>query len=437
MRRDSTTLWVAALAATIAFACMSQPPSASGPSPGTSQAGSRDGAPGTSTSRAPAGDSATPAGGVPSPAVIEAGTRFGFQLYREILKKDAGRNIFVSPASVSMALSMAANGAGGTTRDAILKTLAIQGLSLDELNRSNANLMGMIQNPDPKVTLTIANSLWARKGVPFRKPFLDLNREIYHAEVSDLDFMDPGSAGVINRWVSDATRGKIPAMIDAIRPDDVMFLLNAIYFKGMWTDAFDKKLTTGRPFTLKGGSTVNVPMMSQSGKYRYLKGDGFQAISLPYGKERVSMYLFLPDQAVGIDGFHRTLTAESWASWISRFHPEEGSVILPRFRMEYEAQLNETLSAMGMADAFDPRKADFTGMLDAREVFISQVKHKTFVEVNEEGTEAAAATSIGISVTSMRPTQPFHLVFDHPFFCAIRDNETGAVLFMGTIQDPR
>jgi serpin B len=414
---------------------MSQPPSASGPAPGSGPPGSGDGAPGTASGKGVA--STTPIGGVPAPAAVEAGTRFGFNLYRGILKTDAGKNVFVSPASVSMALSMAANGAGGTTREAMLKALAVQGLSIDELNRSNAGILGMLQNPDAKVTLTIANSLWARKGIPFRKSFLDLNREFYHAEVSDLDFQDPGSTGVINRWVSDATQGKIPTMIDRIQPDDIMFLLNAIYFKGTWTVAFEKKATAEKPFTLKSGSVASVPMMSQSGRYRYLKGDGFQAVSLPYGKERVSMYLFLPDQAVGLDGFHRSLDAENWSSWMSGFRQQQGSVVLPRFRMKYEIQLNDPLSAMGMAEAFDPRKADFTGLLDAREVFISQVKHKTFVEVNEEGTEAAAATSIGISVTSVQPNTPFHLVFDRPFFCAIRDNESGAILFMGSIQDPR
>ena len=374
--------------------------------------------------------------GRPSPQVVESSTHFGFDLYRELLKTSGGRNIFVSPSSISMALSMAANGAAGTTRDAMLGTLALRDISLEDLNRSNAALIEVLQETDPKVRLTVANSLWARMGLAFKKPFLDLNRAFYGAEVRALDFADPASPGIINAWVSEKTSGKIPSMVDQIEPSHVMFILNAIYFKGIWTREFDKQGTREQPFVLQGGKIVNVPMMNQSGRYAHLAGEGFEAVSLPYGEGRFSMYLFLPDQGSSLESFHRSLQADSWGAWMSRFRKDEGSVALPRFKMEYETALKEPLSALGMAEAFDPGRANFTGMLDTREVFINQVKHKTFVEVNEEGTEAAAATSVEVMLTSVR-RGPFRIVFDRPFFCAIRDNSTGALLFLGSIYDPR
>jgi serpin B len=275
--------------------------------------------------------------------------------------------------------------------------------------------------------------------VSFRPDFLERNRQFYGAQVTELDFNDPASAAVINDWVSQKTSGKIDRIIDQIDRDAILFLINAIYFKGKWTSEFKKEETKEDSFTLGDGRQKKHPMMSQSGKYDYLEGKNFQAVSLPYGNRRLSMYIFLPAKATTLAEFQKSLTAENWEKWMEEFDQTPGDIAVPRFRIEYEIELNDALKAMGMGLAFDHDRANFSKMVQSDEqVAINRVKHKTFVEVNEEGTEAAAATSVEVTVTSVQvPRERFRMVVDRPFFCAIRDNETGAVLFMGAINDPQ
>ncbi|GAP95089.1 serpin family protein [Leptolyngbya sp. NIES-2104] len=368
-----------------------------------------------------------------NPKIVEANTRFGFKLFSEILKKDGKENVFVSPSSVAIALSMAYNGANGQTKTAMAKALEFQGMTLEEINQAHHNLKAALEKADPKVQLLIANSLWARQGVDFNPSFLDRNAKFYDAKVKSLDFEQPAAADEINSWVKESTRGKIPKIVDRINPNDVMFLMNAIYFKGKWTNEFDKSNTQTRPFTLVNGSKKQVPLMKRQGNYRYFETNQFQAISLPYGDERLSMYVFLPKS--NLAAFQKSLTAQNWQTWMKQFSAREGQIQLPRFKMDYDVELKEALSALGMGIAFDDA-ADFSG-LSKGTTKIDQVKHKTFVEVNEEGTEAAAVTSIGIVATSIRvPEEPFRMIVDRPFFSAIRDNQTGEILFMGTIVNP-
>ncbi len=373
---------------------------------------------------------------VVNPKLVEANTRFSFKLFSEILKQDDKKNVFVSPSSVAIALSMTYNGAKGETQQAIAKALEMQGMSLSDINQSNANLKTSLESGDPSVQLTIANSLWARKGVDFKPEFIQQNQAFYAAEVKSLDFADPSAPDQINGWVKKNTQGKISEIVDRIDADQVMFLINAIYFKGKWMNEFDKSQTTDQPFTLADGRQEQRPMMSQRGDYRYIENQQFQAVSLPYGKGRTSLYVFLPKPNSNLAEFQKMLTAENWQTWMKTFGKREGSIQLPRFKMEYETQLRKSLSAMGMGIAFDPSKADFSN-LSTTSTRIDEVKHKTFVEVNEEGTEAAAVTSIGIRATSAQTdVAPFSMTVDRPFFCAIRDNKTGEILFMGAIVDP-
>lgn len=368
-----------------------------------------------------------------NPKIVEANTRFGFKLFSEILKKDGKENVFISPSSVAIALSMAYNGTNGETKTAMAKALEFQGMTLEEINQAHRNLKAALEKADPKVQLSIANALWARQGVDFNPSFLDRNAKFYDAKVKSLDFNQPASADEINGWVKESTRGKIPKIVDRINPNDVMFLMNAIYFKGKWTNEFDKSNTQTRPFTLVNGSKKQVPLMKRQGSYRYFETNQFQAISLPYGDERLSMYVFLPKS--NLAEFQKSLTAQNWQSWMKQFSAREGQIQLPRFKMDYDVELKEALSALGMGIAFNDA-ADFSG-LSKETTKIDQVKHKTFVEVNEEGTEAAAVTSIGIVATSIRvPEEPFRMIVDRPFFSAIRDNQTGEILFMGTIVNP-
>ncbi len=370
------------------------------------------------------------------PRLITANTNFGFKLFAELLKQEGNENVFVSPSSVAIALAMTYNGASGATQQQMAKTLELQGMSLNDLNRANANLKVLLENPDSGVQLAIANSLWARQGTPFKPAFIQRNRDFYGAQVTDLDFASLSTPITINNWVKENTRGKISQIVDGLKPDDVMFLINAIYFKGNWTKAFDKSETVNRPFYLANGRQKSHPMMAQTGSYKYYENTTFQAVSLPYGNQRVSMYIVLPKRPYTLAKFSKELTAEDWQLWMKQFRTQPGSIQVPRFKLAYEVELKKALSALGMPIAFDARRATFDE-LSTMPTKIDQVKHKTFVEVNEEGTEAAAATSVGIVTTSMPMNEPFKLVVDRPFFCAIRDNQTGTVLFMGAIVDPK
>ncbi|MEQ8995416.1 MAG: serpin family protein [Coleofasciculus sp. B1-GNL1-01] len=376
----------------------------------------------------------------PNPSVntqlVEANTKFGFKLFSEILQEDSNKNVFISPTSIAIALAMTYNGASGETQAAMANALELQGMSLSEVNQANEALKTTLENADSDIQLSIANSLWAKQGVSFKPEFLQRNQQFYDAQVTDLDFANPEAKRIINNWVKEKTNGKIPQIISDIQPDDLLFLINAIYFKGNWMEQFDKDKTEDRPFYLADGTQKQHPMMSQSGEYQYYEDDSVQAISLPYGKGRLSFYVFLPRETVSLDTFEQQLTPENWQQWMNRFGKRDGSIVLPRFKLEYEIKLNEALKALGMDVAFD-RRADFSNMTEA-DILINQVKHKTFVEVNEEGTEAAAATSVGIVLTSASFTQtPFEMVVDRPFFCAIRDNQTGTILFMGSIREPK
>ncbi len=371
----------------------------------------------------------------PDPKIIAANTTFGFKLFTEVHKQDQNQNIFVSPASVAMALAMTYNGASGSTQEKMAQTLELQGFSLEQINSTNAELAQLLTNPDEKVKLTIANSLWANQNIQFQPDFLQRNRDFYNAKVTNLNFAASDASNQINNWVKDNTQGKIEKIVEQIHPNQALFLINAIYFKGNWSREFDKNQTTDLPFYLPSGQTKQHPMMSQRGKYRYYETPEFQAVSLPYGKDgKISMYVFLPKENSSLAALHQNLNSENWQKWMGEFSQRQGLVRLPKFKLDYDINLNDALTALGMGEAFTD-KANFSGM--GKNLSISEVKHKTFVEVNEEGTEAAAVTSVGIvRLSAVQEEPPFEMVVDRPFFTAIRDNQTGSILFMGSILDP-
>ncbi|HEX6046024.1 MAG TPA: serpin family protein [Pyrinomonadaceae bacterium] len=368
-----------------------------------------------------------------------AASKFAFRLYDKLLKQDPNTNVFVSPTSISFALAMTYNGAGGKTREAMARVLDIEGLTLDEVNNAFANLQRGPAPADPKVQLNIANSLWTRKGITFKPDFLQRARQHYDATVTTLNFDDPRAPDAINDWVKQKTNNLIDSIVDRISSDKILFLINAIYFKGQWKEEFEKAKTKQAPFHLLNGQQKEVPLMTQTGKYVYFEDKDFQAVSLPYGTGRVSMYVFLPASNTTLADFQKTITSENWENWMSRFRITPGTIMLPRFEVTYEANLNEALKAIGMAEAFDPMGADFSGMMNTGErVYISEVKHKAFAQINEEGTKAAAVTSVGVSTTSVTiEPKPFVMRVDRPFFFAIRDNANGALLFMGSVVDPQ
>jgi serine protease inhibitor len=369
--------------------------------------------------------------------LVAAFTRFGFKVFAKIIEKEGGNNIFISPYSVAAALAMTYNGAGGETQEAMARTLELHSMSLQEVNLAHAALREAIENADTEIQLDIANSLWADISEDFKPDFLQRTSRFYDAEVTKIDFNDSAAASLINAWVRKKTRHKIDEIIKEINPLMVCILINAIYFKGKWAEKFDREETKEGTFTLLNGKKKKAPMMYQEGNYRYLRGEKFQAVSLPYGRGRLCMYIFLPDGGYNFAKFQERLTTDNWERWMEQFQETPGSIVLPRFKVEYEKRLKDALTAMGVEVAFDVKRANFMGIRPSL-TSISEVIHKTFLDVNEEGTEAAAVAEVEF-VTIMgipEPSSFFSMVVDRPFLCAIRDDETGAMLFMGSIIDP-
>jgi serpin B len=370
----------------------------------------------------------------PLEKLVVADNDFGFRIFSQLIDNNPQTNIFISPTSIEMCLRMLYNGASGATKTAIAQALGISELTLAQTNQANLELFNALQSKDEKVVLNIANSLWAQNGIDFKKDFLESNKTYYNAEIATLNFADKESPATINQWVNNKTNGKITQVVQELDPSMLLILINAIYFNGKWTIEFDKTKTEDLPFTLLDQNVKPVPMMTRDGNYRYFENESLQAISLPYGNKRMSMYIFLPKTVDGLADFMAGLNAQTWSAYLSNFKYQEGDITLPRFKFEYEKILNQALIDLGMTSTFSD--ADFTNMTDAP-AFVSGVVHKTFVEVNEQGTEAAAVTSVFVATAMANEPEPFSMICDHPFFCAVCDNQTGAILFMGAVTNPQ
>ena len=372
-----------------------------------------------------------------SARLIDANNQFGFDLYKKIYAwEDEADNIMVSPLSVALALAMTYNGAETSTKEAMEKALRLDGLTKEEINLSYQTLVKGLKSVDPKVLLEIANAIYYRKGFDVETNFVTANRTYYNAEVSALDFGSPSALDVINGWVYDKTQGLIPTIIQEITPSHVMFLLNAIYFKGTWTKEFNPKSTVKQPFTIEPGKSVEVDFMHRLDTLDYARNELFSAIRLPYGKENYNMFVFLPEPEKKLEDIIVQLDKQSWNNWMKLFTKTPTvDIMLPKFKFPYEIKLNEVLSDMGMGIAFDSR-ADFRGINKDGGLNIDYVKHKSFIEVNEEGTEAAAVTIVAIERTSVGPSKTYFHV-NRPFLFAITEKTTGAVMFMGTVKNPK
>ncbi len=378
------------------------------------------------------------------PSLVSANNGFALRLLRELRSEDSGKNVFYSPISVSTALAMTLNGAGGVTRTDMARTLGLEGMALSEVNAGYRDLLASLSGADAGVTLSAANSVWADSYFQpnVNKTFTGSLGTYYGAEFFTRSFSDPATVTDINAWVSGKTSGKIDKLVDNLSPMDVMVLLNAIYFKGDWTTQFDASKTAPGTFYLDGGGEVTVDMM-HTPEYAidlgYYEGEGYQVARLPYGREKIAMYIFLPEGnntlsgmigSIDLDSFESALTgADSWAS--------ELTFTMPKFKLEYGVKrLNNALTNLGMGVAFDPYLADLSGIakLQGQNLYIGYVDHKAVVEVNEQGTEAAAATSVGIRVTSAPATTPFNV--NRPYLFVIRDDRSGSILFLGAMTDP-
>jgi len=367
--------------------------------------------------------------------VVETDNRFGLQLLRSTVEaENEPKNVFLSPLSVSMALGMTLNGARGDTRDAMEATLEKQDLSPPEINDAYRGLIDLLEGLDPTVDVSLANSIWYRKGLPVRQAFIDTNRVHFDAEVAGLDFSDPSASERINGWVDDETRGNISTIVpSAIPPEIVMYLINATHFKGQWRTQFDPAKTEEEPFHRADGSTVSVPMMERTEGVRqpYYDTEDFAAVDLAYGDSLYSMTVLLPHEDTSVQQVVDRLDADTWERVTRQMTPTKlGRLALPKFTLRYEKQLNDVLTDLGMGIAFSDR-ANFRDIADTS-LAISEVRHKTFLEVDEEGTEASAATSVAIGVTAASSS----FVADRPFVVAIRESHSGTILFIGVVVNP-
>ncbi len=371
-------------------------------------------------------------------SLVASDNKFGLKLFNEINRQeDADKNIFISPLSVSMALGMTLNGAAGETQAAMEQTLEFTGMTTDDINQTYRSLIDLLTNLDRKVTFEIGNSIWYREGMAFEQTFIDVNKQFFDAVVRAVNFNDAeAAAALMNAWVKDKTHGKISEIVkpDAIDWNTVMFLINAIYFKGTWTFEFKKENTRDDQFTKLDGSPIPCKMMNMTGTLSYFENDLFQAVDLPYGDKLFSMTIFLPKLPLDVNALLAELTQENWDAWLSSFVDRTTELQFPKFTLEYELTMNNVLKALGMEIAFSGA-ADFTRMYAPGGLYIDEVIHKTFVKVDEEGTEAAAVTSVEVAETSV-PSYPLMRV-DRPFLFVIRDHHSGAILFMGKIVEPK
>lgn len=370
--------------------------------------------------------------------IIEPSNELGWKLLPAVEPNEEGNRFITSP-SLFMALSMVHNGADGVTEEEISNVLEVPGMKAEELNQTNASLMNQLASDSEAIQLSIGNSIWLNESYQFQEEFAKNNENYFNAKIEEIDVTDNESGDRINGWVEDSTNGKIKEMMEApLDPKLVTVLLNAIYFKGDWQYPFEEEGTSEQDFHLTDGSLKKMPLMTLYEELPYLETDDFQAVSLPYGEGEMSMKAFLPKEGTSLSDFEKSLTGENWDKWKKAFWELEGTLRLPKFQLEYEVEMNDALKGLGMASAFDRFTAEFPQMVkkEDEELFISKVKQKTFLDINEKGTEAAAATSIEIVEESGSSELPFEMLVDRPFFITIEDMETGLILFMGAIEEP-
>lgn len=372
-----------------------------------------------------------------SAQLIEADNAFGLELFQKIREESDEENLMISPLSVSVALAMAYNGADGSTKSEMEKVLKLNGLTTEEINASYKMLISALQSLDEKVVFEIANAIFYADGFSVKPTFLSVNNEVYNAEVSKLNFNLPAAVETVNNWVSEKTNNKIEKIIEQLNPLDRMVLLNAIYFYGTWTNEFDEEGTHNLPFKKTDGTSLEIPMMSKLEKLPYTSNNLFKAIKMPYGNGQYSMVVLLPAGSNNSQNIIDELSASNWKNWLESFEmTDRVQITMPRFKYAFETQLKEILKIMGMEKAFMPYDADFSGISN-EDLYISEAIHKSYIDVNETGTEAAAVTGLVFATTSVDQNPPVPFFVDRPFVYAISENDTGAILFIGEVNHPK
>lgn len=368
-----------------------------------------------------------------SEQLVAAFNDIGFKLLSAIAEKGGERNILISPLSLSFALCMLYNGAGGETRRSVQDVLAARDFALEEINDACRALRSLLLSADDRVLLKCANALWAHEGLRFDEVFVRTVKQSYAAEARSLDFNDPSSLAVINEWASEQTEGKINPLLnsDDISAATECVISSAVYFKGAWAAPFSRDSTREEPFYLQSGQTRDVPMMQRAGRYQFHQSLEFQAVSLPYGGGRLSMYIFLPAEGSSPSELSKRMDNQAWQACLARLEEKHLLLYLPRFRLTYEADLSDPLASLGLSIMF-ASGADFS-LMGLGGHYVEKFKHKTMAEVSEEGTEAAAVSAVMMG-RSLPPSRT--LKINRPFFWAIRDNLSGALIFTSVVVEP-
>ncbi|MDP4210240.1 MAG: serpin family protein [Bacteroidota bacterium] len=371
-------------------------------------------------------------------SLLNSSNTFGLKLFSQLTSETgAPDNVFISPLSVSMALTMTYNGAANDTRDSMRNVLGFNEMTDADINQTCHDLVSVLGSADPKVSMEIANSIWYDQKFKVLPDFLNINRTYFDAEVSKADFTNTATVSLINNWVDNKTNHKITSIINSIPPEILMYLINAVYFKGAWKYEFDKAKTSQQNFILADGSNYSTDFMVQKGTFEYYQNADFSAVDLPYGNGNFSMMVLVPNAGKDYKTILSNLNTANWNAWNNSLTNANVQVYLPKFKTTYKNELDKSLTNMGMGIAFSDVKADFSGIDGNHDLYISTVLHKTYADINEEGTEAAAVTVVGVGVTSVGPGEST-IIFraDKPFIFVIKEKQTNSLLFMGLIRKP-
>ncbi len=362
--------------------------------------------------------------------VTDANTEFSFKIFKEMMKEDK-ENLFISPFSISTAMSMLYNGADTDTKLKMAETLEFNDFDIGYLNENYKNLIESLENVDDKLNVSISNSIWSADRFSPKKEFLDVNKEYYLSEIYSRDFSNPAVKDEINKWISDSTKGKIDKMIEQIDPSTVMFIINAVYFKGDWTVKFDEKKTVKGNFTSKNGEIKSIDMMNNtSDTYGYFENEDVKGVRLGYGRDKVAFYMFMDKKSENADKMIINMTGNTLNQYIKQFYKKEVNVTMPKFKIEEEKkELNDVFKNMGLEIIFSGN-ADFTKISDG--ICVNKIEHKAVIEVNEQGSEAAGVTVIDIKETAANKEE---FTANKPFLFMIRDDRSGKILFMGKLDN--
>jgi serpin B len=361
-----------------------------------------------------------------------ADNTFSFDLFRSVAANSGNGNLFISPLSVSMALGMTTNGANGATLDSMRKVLHMNGFSQDQVNTYYSDLLTQLPELDPNTTLKIANSVWYRNTYSVLPQFLQTESKSFQAKVEGLDFSSPSSVNTINNWVSQQTNGKIPKIVSQINGNDIMFLINAVYFKSIWANKFDPSNTKAQAFTRADNSQVQTPFMRGKMSCNVYLGSDATLLELPYSGNKYSMVIIMPPTGKSVNDMMSNLDSAKWQKWTGQLSSAKYDLEIPKFQFSYGTELKSPLTAMGMGIAFSDA-ADFSKINSSGGLQITSVQHKAYVNVDETGTTAAAATSVVIGVSAVLNQT---ITVDHPFIFMIREMKSGLVLFTGIVNDP-